>query len=280
MMDGFGENPTPNETFIKASQDQNQKQKELGIKSDEYTFNFKTNALVETFNKYKFGSSYVNEIVSLGDQIVKAESKLNKLTAKKKDGEADVSKTEEIKYWENKLKDLLKQRDDLMNGVNTDKYVHEVLFMTSPTLRGSFMADDVIERGDVSIEELTKGAYWSNSVEGYVKSLYHKNFHELPEYEQKIFQKEFDDYKKAKGNDQLRLAASLHYDFIEKLNPNIIEIEEASKDKTLDNYHKHGLLNSMEDSDFSQYELLNDTLGIAKLGLAEMNKAFSDYVNT
>ena len=37
MMDGFGENPTPNETFIKASQDQNQKQKELGIKSDEYT---------------------------------------------------------------------------------------------------------------------------------------------------------------------------------------------------------------------------------------------------
>ena len=280
MMDGFGENPTPNETFIKASQDQNQKQKELGIKSDEYTFNFKTNALIETFNTYKFGSSYVNEIVSLGDQIVKAESKLNKLTAKKKDSEADVSKTEEIKYWENKLKDLLKQRDDLMNGVNTDKYVHEVLFMTSPTLRGSFMADDVIERGDVSIEELTKGAYWSNSVEGYVKSLYHKNFHELPEYEQKIFQKEFDDYKKAKGNDQLRLAASLHYDFIEKLNPNIIEIEEASKDKTLDNYHKHGVLNSMEDSDFSRYELLSDTLGIAKLGLAEMNKAFSDYVNT
>lgn len=266
MMDTFDTmDPTNlefNSDYKKAAEKQASEQDKEKVDGNEYLFRHKSNALLSVFNERKFDSSYVNDVVEIGKRFVEVQAKIDALNATNPTEEAGkIAKNKELEFLNEQLKDLQKQRDALLKGEGIDKYVHEVLFTTSRTLRDTFLGEGVT--GDATYDELRAGAYWSNTVEGYVKSVYHKNYHELSEAEQKWYKKEFDEYRADTGQDQLRRAARLHYKIIQDLNDSVSAIEDILKDKTRDNYHDHSTLNAI-DSNFNRYERLIDYIAEAK----------------
>ena len=188
MMDTFGTmDPTNlefNDDYKRAAEKQASEQGKEKIDGNEFLFRHKSNALLSVFNERKFDSSYVNDVVEIGKRFVEVQAKIDALNATNPTEEAGkIAKNKELEFLNEQLKDLQKQRDALLKGEGIDKYVHEVLFTTSRTLRDTFLGEGVT--GDATYDELRAGAYWSNTVVGYVKSIYHKNYHELSDAEKK-----------------------------------------------------------------------------------------------
>lgn len=226
---------------------QKDKEKSEKIDSAEYTHRYKENALTQTVSKLKLNSTYINELVDLGSKIAKTEATLRKLRGLSKDSDPEKT-SEQIKFYENLLKQYDEQRDELMEGGRTDKYVQQVLFTTSPAMRDVFMSTEI-----KGLDKNLQGSYWAGSKEGYVKIRYGKNWDNLTKTEQDHYEEEYKQYMATTGIDQLIQASRIQYDFLERTSQSIKDTEELLKDKSLDNYHNHGHL-SLHSSDYEKYE--------------------------
>ena len=232
---------------------QKEKEKSEKIDSAEYTHRYKENALTQTVAKLKLNSTYINELVDLGSRIAKAEAKLRTLKGITNDKDSEKT-SEQIKFYENLLKEYDEQRDELLEGNRTDKYVQQVLFTTSPIMRESFMTTEID-----GLDKDMQGSYWAGSKEGYVKLRYGKNWENLTKTEQDYYTEEFKQYKATTGIDQLIQASRIQYDFLERTAQSVKDTEELLKNKTLDHYHNHGHL-ALESSDFEKYEQATNRL--------------------
>lgn len=243
------------EKFKEQMEKQKAEMEDLGISADEYLANNKTNALLETIKAYKFHTSYLSDVTKLGTQYLKAKASLDALTAEKpgvstedeKKTEAEnLKKQANVKYYQERVKELEKQRDDLIYHRNDDKYANQVLYMVSKDLQHDF-EKSVLETGKES------KSFWQNNVYDYANAVYGKNFNELSTAEQNRIKEEFN---KTKSDDleRLKFESELYYYLIEKMSPKVKEINKKSKGLNENSYYVHDtvLINSKPFIDFEK----------------------------
>lgn len=239
---------------FKAELDKQQAEMEdLGISADEYLMNNKTNALLETIKAYQFHTSYLSDITKLGKDYLDNKSKLDKLTAskpgvstedEKKTESENLKKQKNIEYYTQRIKELEKQRNDLLFHRNDDKYASQVLYMTSKDLQANFEKSVLDDKEEKS--------YWQTSVEHYTETMYDKNFNELSDAEKARMQSEFNNIKLA-DVDRLKFESDLYYYYLEKMSPKIKEMDKKSEGLNENSYYVHDEL-LINTKDFEKYE--------------------------
>ncbi len=226
---------------------------DLGISADEYLMNNKTNALLETIKTYQFHTSYLSDITKLGKDYLDNKSKLDKLTAskpgvstedEKKTESENLKKQKNVEYYTQRIKELEKQRNDLLFHRNDDRYASQVLYMTSKDLQANFEKSVLDDKEEKS--------YWQTSVEHYTETMYDKNFNELSDAEKSRMKSEFSNLKLA-DVDRLKFESDLYYYYLERMSPRIKEMNEKSKGLNENSYYLHDELH-VGSKDFSQYE--------------------------
>lgn len=236
--------PTENVEYKKAYEAQQAKMKEQNLESDqEYTYYNKENALTQVIEKYKADTTYVNDVMSLVDQIVHVQSKLDQLR--------DKEDSQQFKDLSKLKKQLVEQYKDLITGKNDDVYAHQTIFTTQNFINEPLLGG--IKTGNPQIDELFNSQYWMNSVQGYVKARYNKDWKDLNEYEQELLKKEYEAHKKDTGIDQLIWASKMHYGLLENSKDAIFKLIETLKDKGLDSYYDHSTL-ATNTTEFEEYE--------------------------
>lgn len=247
MMNGIGDKdsiPDWNVDYKKAYEEQQVAIEEQNIKSDaEYTYYNKENALTKMIEKYKADTTYITDVMDVIKKIVSVQSQLDQL--------ADKENSDQVRDL-NKLKNELKEQyKQLVTGKNDDVYAHQTIFTTQNYINEPFIGG--IKTGNKSLDDLTNTKYWMNSVQGYVKSRYSKDWKDLTEGEKSIMEEEFNKYKGNTGIDQLIWASKVHYGLLETRNETIKNLESLLKDKTLDSYYDHSNLN-VDTTEFENYE--------------------------
>lgn len=242
------------ELYKKNLDKQNAEIEDLGISSEEYFANNKTNALLETIKQYRFHTSYLDDIKNLGTEYLKTKAKLDELTQSKpgastedeKKTEAEnLKKQKNIEYLTNKIKMLEELRDSYIEHRHDDRYADQVIYMVSKKMQDSF-------RKGIKSDKGQEDAYWKTSLDKYTQSVYRKNFEDLSEFEKEDVKREYNRIKST-DVDQLKHEADLHYRLMEQMSPRLKELDDLLKDLKESSYYKHGVL-AISTSDFKDYE--------------------------
>lgn len=273
MLNGIGniESPIPTENieYKKAYDEQQAKMKEQNIESDqEYTYYNKENALTQVIEKYKADTTYVNDIMNLVNQIVYVQGKLDQLH--------DKEDSQQVKDLTKLKKQLVEQYTDLITGKNNDIYAHQTIFTTQSFINEPLLGG--IKTGNSQIDELFGSQYWMNSVQGYVKSRYNKDWKDLNESERELLEREYQEHKKETGIDQLIWASKMHYGLLENSKDSIFKLIETLKDKGLDSYYDHSTL-AANTTEFEEYEQNIKDLFESESDFRELNAERQKYID-
>ncbi len=250
---------TINEKYAEEFKKQQKVEDKEKIDSQEYTYRNKENALTKVIEAYKMDTTYVNDIVDLGTKIIEAQAKLDILTAgspaitdsSRNTETPNIAKSEEIKFWKERLKALQEERTNLVTGANNDIYAHQALFTTQKAINEPFIGG--VKTGNPEIDRIYGSSYWAASKEGYVKSKYGRDWNTLNNSEKDIMEKEYNEFQASTGVDRLIKASKMHYTLLENSSDQINRLNELLKDKNLDNWFKHGLIAGYS-TEFTQFE--------------------------
>lgn len=232
-----------------------------GIDENEYTYRNKTNSLIKAVERFKQDTAYVNDMVELASDIIEAQSKIYLLQNDKVDTEENKPlKSEELKFWQDRLESLKKRRQDLVMGKNDDVYAHQALFVTQDSVHDPWMGGLVT--GNNKIDDIFGNTYWIDSKEGFAKVNYGKNWSELNDSEKQIVEKKYNEAKASTGIDRLIHGAKTQYALLERSSDSIAKLDDQLKDRNLDTWFKHNMIAGLT-SEFEQFE--NDQINLLKL---------------
>ena len=251
--------PTLNDIY-KEEVEKDRELNEDNLEAGDFFARNKENAITRTIQRYKLDTSYVNDVVDLGTKIVEARAALDELIGQAPKGRTDAEREaiaesrqndEKVKYWKNRLKELRKQRENLVYGKNDDFYANQLLVTTQKYTHEPWLGGTKF--GIKEIDEKFKNPYWLNSVEGYVKTRYGKDFYkDLNETEKEELTKEYNEIKKTSGIDQLILISKLQYALKEQTSDQLKALNDKLLKYNLDSYFKHDLLSGYS-TEFENY---------------------------
>ena len=179
-------------------------------KRDHATFIFEQFAADKLENG--LATRILEDFQDIATKIVNAESTMQRLltpetNSSKTPGAVDehiaaVKKTAEYKTLENRLKELRKERDEILYGRKSQYYFEQGLFLSTPMLVDGFISDFGIKR--------------------YAKIHYGKHFNELSKSEQDVVKQKYEEYLNSEAKDLVFTAFEVFKNLSEKLNNDLV----------------------------------------------------------
>jgi hypothetical protein len=147
----------------------------------------------------------------------------NDSTEAKKATEDALKNNSELEQLKNELKELRKKRDDILAGKYNYRYALQSLFISDKQLSDAFI---------------------NLSKDNFARLKYGELYSKMTEEQQKIVDKDFENYKSSEGKQKIIEAADIYYALASRAADKIIKSSEMLKDFNLDTLHSNVNLDS------------------------------------